>query len=643
MSEVRRLDKTNQAPRFCAAVRQNWRVASRDVYKWGVVLIFAPYVCQGQTIQSVVDAAGAGPRAAPGGLASVLGTNLGTAAQSSGFPLTTTLGGSSVLIQGVQAPLFAVSPTQIDFQVPSTVNAGQVSLVVQTASGNSNSFTFTVTTAAPAILQTGGQALAYNADGSQNSSSSPAAAGSVITVSLSGIGPVDNSVPDGSATPASPTSTATSSSSATIGPQSASIQFLGLAVGGAGLGQANIQVPTISTGNYPLVITIGGYVSASAVVSVSGTGTAYTSPLSLVSTAPFANTSNSTIQLLGTTAYICSADRIVMVDVTNAAQPNVLGEFGDSVLNGQGNFCVINQTVSPPYLVEVVGNLDLPVSFAVYDLTTPTAPQLLGFTATQNAYIVDLSFFGPYAYASTSYLTYYNNNDSIAAQNGDFLAYNFSAPGTPQEISILQPNGEPGSGDMNLKPGAAVVNQLYAYVVGSSATGTSVSGQGVLDVISISSPTAMLAVYQLAVSQADILIGFAISGNTMLVAGNTGGDRDPGRPDFDFIGNLTLTTMDVTNSQVPVPLATVTTNLQVNGTYNVAAFSNGVFAIVNNPPDTDNSGPESLMIVDARTPGNPQLYPFQTQFGFNGLVATTGGYLLAPTLQGLNLYKLQLQ
>ena len=588
-----------------------------------------------------MDTASSGPRVAPGGLASIFGANLaGTTAQSSGYPLPTTLGGSSVSIQGIQAPLFAASPTEIDFQVPSAVTTGQVSLVVQAPGGTSNSFTFTVTPEAPAILQSSGnQALASNADGSQNSSSSPAASGSVITVSLTGIGPVDNSVPDGSATPASPTSTATSTATATIGPQSATIQFLGLAVGNAGLGQANIQIPTLPAGDYPLVITIGGFVSASAVVSVSGSGTSYTSPLAPVSTAPFANTSNSSIVLSGTTAYVCGSNNIVIVDVTNAAQPTVLGEFGDSVLKGQGNFCVINQTVSPPYLVDVVGNLDLPISFAVYDLSNPRSPQLLGFTATQNAYLVDVSFFGPYAYASTSYLTYYNSNDSIAAQNGDFLAFPISRfRGCRRSFRFLQPNGlEPGSGDLNLKPGAAVVNQLYAYVVGSSATGTSTAGQGVLDVISISSPTGMIAVNQVAVSQADILIGFAISGNTMLVVGNTGGDRDPGRPDFDFVGNLTLTTMDVTNPQIPIVLETVTTTLQVNGTYNVAAFTNGVFAIVNNPPDTDNGGPESLMIVDARQPSNPQLFPFQTQFGLNGLVATTGGYLLAPTLQGLNI------
>jgi len=75
---------------------------------------------------------------------------------------------------------------------------------------------------------------------------------------------------------------------------------------------------------------------------------------------------------------------------------------------------------------------------------------------------------------------------------------------------------------------------------------------------------------------------------------------------------------------------------------NVFGFANGVFAIVNGPPDTDDFGPSSLMIVDARQPSTILLYPFQTQFGFSGILTTNNGYLLAPTSLGLNIYQLKL-
>jgi hypothetical protein len=102
--------------------------------------------------------------------------------------------------------------------------------------------------------------------------------------------------------------------------------------------------------------------------------------------------------------------------------------------------------------------------------------------------------------------------------------------------------------------------------------------------------------------------------------------------------------MNLSNVQLPAVVSTLTTNLQVNGTYYTVAFQNvqGVFAIVNNPPDGDDFGPSSLMIVDVRNAANIQLYPYQTQFGFNGILTTSNGYLMAPTSLGLNIYQLQL-
>ena len=187
-----------------------------------------------------------------------------------------------------------------------------------------------------------------------------------------------------------------------------------------------------------------------------------------------------------------------------------------------------------------------------------------------------------------------------------------------------------------------MVDQVYSYVATTTATGTSTAGTALLDVFNIASPTTPTPISQVTVGGAAILLSFDISGNTLLAAGNTTGQRNPAIPDFDFTGNLTLTAMDLSNVQAPAVVSTVTTQLQVNGTFNTAAFSNGVFAIVNNPPVTDDFGPSSLMIADVRNPANILLYPYQTQFGFSGILTTNNGYLLAPTSLGLNIYKLQL-
>ena len=512
--------------------------------------------------------------------------------------------------------------------------------------GASAAFSFTVTAAAPSIFQYGtNRALAQNADGTLNGSSAPAAASSVITVYLTGQGALNHSVADGTAAPLSPLSSATATATATIGPLNTPVQFFGLTPQFAGLAQANIQVPALPSGDYPLVITAGGYVSASAVVSVSGSGTAYTSPLTLVGSAAFVNTNPNSIAVYNNVAYVCGASRIVMVDISNASAPATIGEFGDSVLNGYGDRCVVNTSGTIPFLVEIVGqDSGSTESLAVYSLASPKSPILLTIASTTYSHMEDLSFSGYYGIATTSYITYSTATAQIAAQEGDYLVFSFANPAAPAFITAMQPSSAPGSGNLNLKPYANVVGSVYSYVASSTATGASTVGAAVLDVINLTIPTLPSPVSQVTIPQAAILLSVDISGNTLLAAGNTTGQRNPGIPDFDFTGYLTLTTMDVTNLQLPNVISTVTTQIQANGTFYTSTFSNGVFAIVNKPPMSDNFGPSSLMIVDARTPSAIVLYPYQTEFGFSGILATSNGanqFLLAPTALGLNIYQLQ--
>lgn len=614
-----------------------------------ILLLPAIIACRGQvTVTSVADAASFGPRVSPGSLATIFGANLASGpVQATDIPLPTSLAGTSVAVQGTPVPLIYVSATQINFQVPTGVKGGANSLVVHAPGGSSAIFNFVVAIPAPGIFQYGsGHAVAQNGDTDHtlNSSTVPAASGSVITVYLTGQGPLDNAVKDGNPAPSSPISKATATATATIGPQNAPIQFLGLTPGFAGLAQANIQVPNLPNGDYPLAITVGGIVSASAVVSVSGSGAPFTSPLVLTGTASFPNTVVSNVAVLGNTAYVCGTNRITAVDVGNPAQPSVIGEFGDNDLQGNGKLCAINSTAGNPYLVEILAPLNSPTSFAVYDLTNPRVPNRLGVTATPYTNIANLSFSGTFGFSSTYFFTFNQSNGSITAQNGDFLVFDFTNPAQPRFIAAVQPNSlQAGSSNLNLKPWAAVVNQNFAYIASSTATGSSINGAGALDVISIASPFAPVAVNQITTSQAAIFLSFDFSGNTLLVCGNTTGNRNPGNPDFAFTGNLTVTTMDASNVQSPAVLTSFNTGLQVNGTFHTVAFTNGVFAIVNNPPANDNGGPGSLMIVDARAPRNPVLYPVENQFGFSKPLPTSGGYLLAGTLHGLNVYKLQIQ
>jgi uncharacterized protein (TIGR03437 family) len=618
------------------------------------LLLFTLAIANAQTvIYAVTDAASYAPRVAPGELATIFGTNLADSSQQAGgFPLPHSMAGATVYINQASVPLLYVSETQINFQVPSGLTAGTANMYVTRDGGQSALFTFTVVSSSPGVFQdTGNHAIAQNAtDNSTNSDSDPVATGAVLVVYLTGQGAVNNPVADGTATPDLPLATASATATATIGGVNATVQFLGLTPGYTGLAQANILVPsTLATADYPLVITVGGYVSASAQVSVSGSGTAPPTYLTLVGQLSFANGSASSIAIYGDTTYLCGPNQINIIDTSSVSAPTDVGYFGNDQLAGNGGKCAVNSNTSEPILVDIVGPGSAP-TLAVYTLSNPESPVLLTqLSTTPYTYLNDISFLGTVGYFSTSWFT--TSGNAINAQYGNFVAYNFSSL-FPTLLAVLS-SGPGSSGDSVMPNAVALVastNDSYpntAYIASTTSTGASTIGSAALDVVNISNPSSMLGVEQVTVASAAIFLGFGYDESLLLVAGNTTSFRNPGVPDFNITGNLTLSTMNIANVDGPVGIANVTTAIPTTGTYVVQpletatqAYGSDIFAIVNNPPSTDPTGPSSLMIVDATTPSAPVLYPFITQFGMTD-VAAVNGYLLVPNVNGLTIYSIQ--
>jgi len=224
----------------------------------------------------VVNGASFAPAPIPvasGSILSIFGANLAAAVASAAeVPLPTELAGTTVRINGVPAPLFFVSPGQINVQLPFEIAAGTATAVASTSGGSSAAESFNVAQTAPGVFQFSGtnRAVVLNQDGSVNTPDNPEARGRIIVAFLTGQGPVSPRVPSGQAAAADPLSRATQAASARIGGAAAQVVFLGLTPSFVGLCQANIEVPMSSTTGteVPMFITVGGQSSNTATVSI---------------------------------------------------------------------------------------------------------------------------------------------------------------------------------------------------------------------------------------------------------------------------------------------------------------------------------------------------------------------------------------
>jgi uncharacterized protein (TIGR03437 family) len=204
----------------------------------------------------------------PGEFLTLYGSNLAPATASSGVPFPTNLSGVQVMINGIAAPIYLVSPDQIDVVVPYDTTQAVAQIQVINNGTNSNMVTsFVGETSVGAFTNnpTGGIgiAAAERPDYSVVSESNPAQVGETVAVYLSGMGVVSPGVADGTGAPSSPLSytdqspdvylTDTSGNSA-----QATASFSGLAPELAGVYQIDFAIPSgLDTGDTLLDIFSG--------------------------------------------------------------------------------------------------------------------------------------------------------------------------------------------------------------------------------------------------------------------------------------------------------------------------------------------------------------------------------------------------
>ena len=210
----------------------------------------------------------------PGEWVSIYGTNLASAAVTWTGNFPTSLGGTSVTIDGKAAYLSFVSPGQIDLQVPNDTATGAVPVVVMTASGSATS-TVTLALFGPSfflldakhvagiILRSDGSGTygggTYDIIGPTGTSlgyrTVAAKAGDVVELFGTGFGPTNPPVVPGQVfSGAAPT---TNPVTLVINSLSVPPAFVGLS--GAGLYQLNLTIPSgLGTGDVSLQASVGG-------------------------------------------------------------------------------------------------------------------------------------------------------------------------------------------------------------------------------------------------------------------------------------------------------------------------------------------------------------------------------------------------
>jgi uncharacterized protein (TIGR03437 family) len=623
------------------------------------------------SVTAVTNAADFSFPVAPGSLATIFGLNLAPSALSAAtLPLTTLLNGVSVSISGHLAPVYYVSPTQINFQIPYGTAAGTATVTVNDGGNSSNPLQFLVASSAIGIFRDGaGHGIVQNQDYSLNSSANRSVAGSTIIAYLTGIGTTRPALQDGVPAPSSPLAVPTVTATATIGDAAAVVQFIGMTPGSVGLAQANIEVPSLPSGDYPLTVSLNGHQSESALVSVSGSGTGFqvSSILGIVTSisvpngvgdtlAPWINgLLGSSVALFGNYLYICGPPNIHVVDVSNPAKPTLVYEFGDTDLNGLGGACFVNTSGASPFLVDLVSTSS--ESIVQYDLSNPARPakvsQIQPFPPVPGPGEPDVTgaaFSGRQGFFDESRLLIDASNAQVTGTNGYLVSVDFSKLGNPVAAPLLPYNpAQPATDPTHLKYAMFSPSPATLYAAGTTSSGDPNNGTAALDIFDIGNPVNVQGLAQVLVPGATVLQSLAVSGNELLAVGNTRGFLSQGNSlggnvfDFPYTGYLTLTTFDITNPRGPVMQGNSVALLQPNGC-SATALGGGFYALSCGGADLLATGAglnNSLVVVDARDPKAPIAFTYASVQGLGGL-AVSNGYLYAATATGANIYKIQL-
>lgn len=200
---------------------------------------------------------GANEPLAQGDIAAVFGSQFtyGDPVAASSLPLQTTVNGVQVLVNGTAAPIYYISPNQINFEVPidaSTTNGGAGTVQIVRNGQAGNLVYVDINAIVPRfIVYGGGYGVMTTPDGVLTGvPSHPVSSGDTLVLYVLGLGPTTPPVASGTASPSSPLADVPGTTQVCFGvvtPFSqapcAKALFSGLTPGFVGLYQVNVTVP----------------------------------------------------------------------------------------------------------------------------------------------------------------------------------------------------------------------------------------------------------------------------------------------------------------------------------------------------------------------------------------------------------------
>jgi len=214
-----------------------------------------------------------GAALAPGTIVAIYGSNMATVpTQPTTTPLPIRVNGTSVLMGGIPAPLFYVSPTQINAQIPFELDPSKEYQIIVNANGAlSTPQPLQLSAASPGLdaFPDGAIVALHSATGALVTADNPARSGEYIVMFLLGMGATDNPVTTGDVSSLSTLNHALSTPTLTLGGKPVPVFFAGLTPGLVGLYQINLQIPDVDVdGNLVLTVSQNGDTSNSTILPV---------------------------------------------------------------------------------------------------------------------------------------------------------------------------------------------------------------------------------------------------------------------------------------------------------------------------------------------------------------------------------------